>query len=201
MGYRNAATYRWNYRFIVQIHEMGQDGQDTGKPQATAGVVSNSSIWATQQFSDEEGEVDEPLAPLPDEPDVVEGDEEIDLDETVTVEPESGLQVPETEKESQDLSKPPSPKPQFSMSLQPSSELATEEQSGTLDMSLNPFEGTMGEGIDVGEKLGGPVGDIMELDMSALAPDETDFVANLDEILGGSMIDQAGDPFATPEEE
>lgn len=132
-----------------------------------------------------------------DEPEVIEGDEEIDLDETVTVEPEAGLQVPEIE--SQDLSKPPSPKPQFSMSLQPSSDLATEVQSGALDMSLNPFEGTMGDEIDVGGKLGGS--DMMELDISALAPDGTDFVGNLDEILGGSILDQTGDPFAPPEEE
>ena len=157
--------------------------------------------WIIQQFSDEEGEVDEPLAPLPDEPEVVDGDEEIDMDETVTVGPEIGLLHVEeqtaTKESSQDLlSKPPSPKPQLSMSLQPL-EPSVEEHAGALDMTLNPFEGTtLDEVVDVGEKLNAE--DMMDLDMSALAPDASDFVAGLDEILGGSMIDQAGDPFAPP---
>src|SRR5438309_3521745 len=48
--------------------------------------VSISKLWSSsvcthiyiycKQFDDEEGEADEPLAPLPDEPEVVDGDED-----------------------------------------------------------------------------------------------------------------------------
>ena len=157
-----------------------------------------------QQFSDEEGEADEPLAPLPDEPEVVDGDEEgeddaIGAGADGAVLQVDGSEAPTLSKDQQDLlSKPPSPKvgPQLSMSVAGDEEQANNDDNGALDVSLNPFDGPM----DDVEKLSGD--GMMELDMSSLAaPDGSDFVGTLDEILGGSMMDPAGDPFAQPEDQ
>ena len=158
-----------------------------------------------QQFSDEEGEADEPLAPLPDEPEVVDVDEDGEEDgagaDGVVLNVD-GSEAPIAMKDQQDLlSKPPSPKsgPRLSMSLAGEEEPTINDDNVALDVSLNPFDGPMGEMGDV-EKLSGD--DIMELDMSSLAPpDSSDFVSNLDEILGGSILDPTGDPFAQPEDQ
>ncbi|KAF9460144.1 hypothetical protein BDZ94DRAFT_1198457 [Collybia nuda] len=166
-----------------------------------------------QQFSDEEGEVDEPLAPLPDEPEVGEGDEDIDPDEAISaIVPEATQietadtdvvatqEVQETQEEI--ASKPASPQPQLSMSLQTSSDLGIDPIGDTLDASLNPIETGVIVGIDVGEKLN-PENE-MELDMAGLGPDGLGLEAShdlsqmeaADALIGGAMMDQSEDPFA-----
>ncbi|TFY72426.1 hypothetical protein EVG20_g589 [Dentipellis fragilis] len=76
-----------------------------------------------QQFSDDEGGVDDPLAPLPDEPEVVEGEEDVEPDEaSQSVQPEiSSRDVSEPVILKDELpSKAPTPKPHpLSMSFQP----------------------------------------------------------------------------------
>jgi hypothetical protein len=151
--------------------------------------------------------VDEPLAPLPDDPEVVEGDEEMDQDEPV-INSASGVVLGRVSESTvlhdlQDLpSKPPSPKLQaLSMSLQPSPELPVHQSGGVLDASLKPFEDAM-DGVDVGHSLN--LEDVPELDMSALGPDGTAFevahdltqMEGQDMLLGGALMDQTIDPFA-----
>jgi hypothetical protein len=150
--------------------------------------------------------VDEPLAPLPDEPEIIEGDEDMDMDENGGIAPDTDAAEPVTLvlKESQDLlSKPPSPKPQLSMSLQPSDGLVVEEeQADSLNIPLNPFDQSIGVDVDVDvdveEKLSAE--EIMGLDMSGLGRDENEFnVESLDEILGGPLMDQDTNPFESVE--
>jgi hypothetical protein len=137
-----------------------------------------------KQFSDDEVE-DEPLAPLPDEPEVVEdggeGDEEIDQDEpAASVGPEVASIASDSvpPKDSEDtLSKPPSPKPHpLSISFQPTSEPSMEHAGDDLDASLKPLEGSMDavavDGVNVEDV--NPV-DVEGLDMSVLGPDGTAF--------------------------
>jgi len=137
-----------------------------------------------KQFSDDEVE-DEPLAPLPDEPEVVEdggeGDDEIDQDEpAASVGPEIASVASDSvpPKESEDtLSKPPSPKPHpLSISFQPTSEPSMEHAGDDLDASLKPLDGNMDtvavDGVNVEDV--GPV-DVEGLDMSVLGPDGTAF--------------------------
>jgi len=139
-----------------------------------------------QQFSDDEGEVDEPLAPLPDEPEVVEGDEDVEQDEVApSVAPEAEAD-PETvepsEMPSEPQTKPPSPTPP-TLSLEPTAVGGvTEEETSILDP-------TTVEGMD----------------MAALGPDGTSFegVNDLtqmeggDDLLGVPIMDTTDDPFAT----
>jgi len=143
-----------------------------------------------QQFSDDEGEVDEPLAPLPDEPEVVDGDEDLEQDETRNdagqvkdlVDMDTNLDDPP--------SKVPSPKPQLMM-LQPS--VDDEIQDPTeLDSSLKPLDSdkTGVEGL--------------ELDISGLGPDglqleSTHDLSQLDGpdgLIGGPLMEDSIDPFA-----
>ncbi|KAF7325406.1 hypothetical protein MVEN_02625600 [Mycena venus] len=109
--------------------------------------LQDSSFW-TQHFSDDEGEADEPLAPLPDEVEVVDGDEE-DQDETAAAAPVPDVtEVPVPEEEPP--SKPASPKPQLSMGLQPSGDLDDPDTNSALDESLQAMETNMAEGVGVG---------------------------------------------------
>lgn len=189
----------------------------TEKMQVTTPVEMNDSrpLIFLQQFSDDEGEVDEPLAPLPDEPEVVEGDEDMDQDEAVsTVVPEAtqadtidvGVVATQEVQETQEElpSKPPSPQPQLTMTLQPSSDLSVDPVGDTLDASLNPIETDIVVDVDVGEKLNTEDG--IELDMTGLGPDGLGLEAShdlsqmeaADALIGGAMMDQSGDPFAEP---
>ncbi len=69
-----------------------------------------------QQFSDDEGEVDEPLVPLPDEPEVVDGDEdEQDEARNDAAEVPQVKDLPDMETQDDPPSKVPSPKPQLMM--------------------------------------------------------------------------------------
>ncbi|KAJ7070567.1 hypothetical protein C8F01DRAFT_974827 [Mycena amicta] len=178
-------------------------------PEAVAGNSSTSTIrvpkWVrtskTQHFSDDEGAVDEPLAPLPDEAEAVdgddeEGDEKDDKDET---NPASTVPSAPPELEDAELpSKPPSPKPQLVMSDDRPETMANDD---TLDESLKVMESNMDDGVGVGLD----VDDTSLMDISSLAPDGlglegahdlTQLDAG-DALLGGPLqMDESGDPFA-----
>ncbi|GLB35960.1 hypothetical protein LshimejAT787_0302480 [Lyophyllum shimeji] len=126
-----------------------------------------------QQFSDDEGGVDEPLAPLPDEPEVVEGDEEIDQDEALPENPPEATQLTETSDltatQEELASKPPSPKPKLSISLQNNSELGVDQGGDALDASLKPMDESMDAGMNLTPEA--PTQPGIGLDMSSLGPD------------------------------
>lgn len=94
-------------------------------------------------------------------------------------------------------SKPPSPKPQLSMTLQP--ELAVDDAGDGLDASLKPLDTSIDEMVD-----GVKTGDVIEMDISDLGPDGLRLEAahNLsqmdgeDVLIGGPLMDQSDDPFA-----
>lgn len=144
------------------------------------------------QFSDDEGEVDEPLVPLPDEPEVVDGDEEMDPDDVVVVaEPvKESLEVDNVPDDPP--SKLPSPKPTLLMSLQPSSDLVGDDRGDGLDELLTPLESNMGEKKDI------------ELEISVLGPDGIPLESahdltqmDVEDVLtGGPMMDDSSDAFA-----
>lgn len=154
-----------------------------------------------QHFSDDEGGVDDPLAPLPDEPEVVEGDEE--LDEETQASTAAPTKPAESTPALQDEfpSKPASPKPQLSMTLSGADDAVNGDgDTDALDASLKPIVDT--EMHDV-KKAGVDVETGVELDMSALGPDGLglDGPHNLsqldasDALTGGPLLDQTGDPF------
>ncbi|KAH7930521.1 hypothetical protein BV22DRAFT_54456 [Leucogyrophana mollusca] len=167
-----------------------------------------------QQFSDDEGEVDEPLAPLPDEPEVVDGDEEMDQDEPAqSVAPEADTATQDVNSATQELpsepqTKPPSPAPP-ALSLQPAEPaLSTDETADILDASLKALDDdmTVGVGVDVDVDVNAMPEDVEDLDMAVLGPDGTPFesVSDLNQIedgdalLGGPLMDNTVDPFAEP---
>lgn len=165
-----------------------------------------------KQFSDDEGEVDEPLAPLPDEPEVVEGDEEMDQDEpAASAAPDAGVPVLDMETNSviqeipsEPQTKPSSPIP-VALSLQATEPILVTEEGVDiiLDESLKDLDGDMD--IEVGIHQNVDAEEVGELDMGMLGPDGTSFegVHNLsqiesgDEILGGPLMDHSVDPFTT----
>ncbi|KAI0095118.1 hypothetical protein BDY19DRAFT_902129 [Irpex rosettiformis] len=140
-----------------------------------------------QQFSDDEGETDQPLAPLPDEPEAVEGDDEMDQDEITNSVAPTPAPISREVSEALPLreeSKPATPKPHpLSVSFQPASPPAAEDDG--LDESLKPTEGNLGAVVD----------DI-ELDMAQMGPDGEPFedVGDLsqlqatDTLLGGPNL-------------
>ncbi|KAF9244520.1 hypothetical protein BU15DRAFT_41875 [Melanogaster broomeanus] len=165
-----------------------------------------------QQFSDDEEEVDEPLEPLPDEPEVVEGDEDIDQDEpAASILPDTEHPTHDTtetntviqEALSEPQTKPPSPTPP-ALSLQQSEPILTvDEGADMLDASLKALDGNMNVD-DVGVDEIADQEDGGELDMSVLGPDGTPYegVHDLsqmdieDALLGGPLVDSTVDPFS-----
>ncbi|KAI0706146.1 hypothetical protein BC835DRAFT_8738 [Cytidiella melzeri] len=159
-----------------------------------------------QQFSDDEGETDQPLAPLPDEPEAVDGDDEMDQDEiTNSVAPTPApmsREVSEPPQIPREESKPATPKPHpLSVSFQPPSPTPVVEDD-VLDESLKPLEETV-DPVDEGV-------DDVGLDMSQMGPDGEAFegVGDLsqlqatDALLGGPslLVDAMDeDPFAGAE--
>ena len=173
-----------------------------------------------QQFSDDEGDVNEPLAPLPDEPEVVEGDEDVEQEDPTHSAP--------TEPISRDTSEPilpkelpskvSSPKPHpLSISFAP--DLAPEQADDGLSGALQGLEDELagqvqvpvgvGVGVDVDVADPLPLGatDLVDLDLSQLGPDGTAFgdagdlaqLQSADGILGGDIVLDASiadDPFA-----
>jgi len=174
---------------------------ENSPPGSTLRVFKWIKVDKMQQFSDDEGE-DEPLAPLPDEPEVVDGDEEMDQDEALpeTVAEAAPLtDITDLTATQDDLqSKPPSPKPLLSIS----SELIEEQSGDGLDASLKPLDGVMDVGINLGEKE--TLGDSIELDMAGLGPDglglenshDLSQMEGADALIGGHVMDESTDPFA-----
>ncbi|KAF8973605.1 hypothetical protein BDZ97DRAFT_1775907 [Flammula alnicola] len=175
-------------------------------------IISGSSTlkvykWVktekVQQFSDDEGEVDEPLAPLPDEAEVVDGDED-EQDETrnETIETTQTKDLADMDTNQDDPpSKVPSPKPQL-MILEPSADDDNPDPAEALDASLKPMDSNMDDGDDNDKQGLGVEG--LELDISALGPDglqlenEHDLsqLDGPDGLIGGPLMDESGDPFA-----
>jgi hypothetical protein len=183
------------------------------RPSSDSGNAHFSMMSVWQQFSDDEGDVNEPLAPLPDEPEVVEGDEDVEQEDPTHSAP------PETV--SRDTSEPilpkelpskvPSPKPHpLSISFAP--DLAPPEQADDgLTGALQGLEDELAAQVDVADALGtGTVTDLVDLDLSQLGSDGTAFGAagdltqqlqSADSILGGDMVldtSISDDPFAMP---
>lgn len=187
-----------------------------GKDRQEAGASSFFCGWTCleigmQQFSDDENETDQPLAPLPepDDAEVVDVDEEMDQDEAAT------SVAPETASASRDVSemptglkddspsKPGSPKPHpLSMSFTPGPDV-----DDALDDSLKPREGALDAAVGA-DGIGsmGDMGDIT-LDMTGVGPDgepfEGESLSQLqadDAILGARALMDSNmeDPFAPP---
>lgn len=143
-----------------------------------------------QHFGDDEGTVDEPLVPLPDEPEIVEGDEE-EQDENNTAVEQQQTAAPQEQQEEEpepepENSKPSSPK--LSMTLQPSAmDDGADADVDNLDPSLQP----------IGEKLNDD-GDGMELGIGPEMDDAHD-LSQLDEnaLMSAGLLDESVDPFAT----
>ncbi|KAH8099398.1 hypothetical protein BXZ70DRAFT_297318 [Cristinia sonorae] len=173
---------------------------------ATQGGTLKVYKWVktekVQQFSDDEGETDQPLAPLPDadDPEVIEGDDEMDQDDV----PNRDSAVPDTTpvsraesemavSKAEDDSKPASPKPHpLSVSFQPPSPTPADED--VLDEALQPIPT---EDVVIS-------GDIT-LDLADMGPDGEPFEGTEDlsqlqagdDILGGPLMDNSlTDPFA-----
>lgn len=160
-----------------------------------------------KQFSDDEEEADEPLAPLPDEPEVVEGDEDMDQDEPAPpVALGTSHDATETNFVNQEASelqtKPSSPTPP-ALSLQQTEPILTvDEGADMLDASFKALEADINVDVGVHENVNQE--DVGELDMSVLGPDGTPYegvhdLGQLDSanaLLGGPLMEDAGDPFA-----
>ncbi|KAF7302971.1 hypothetical protein MKEN_01259800 [Mycena kentingensis (nom. inval.)] len=171
-------------------------------PDVVVATTSSSTLlhvpkWVkttkVQQFSDDEGTADEPLAPLPDEVEVVDGDDEEGEDKDDKDDNNLASQAPSRPPEMVEDSKPPSPKPQLVMH--------DDESRDALDASLNNMEGNMDAGVGVG--LDADTGGLM--DISSLAPDglglesahDLSQMDPGDALLGGPLqMDESADPFA-----
>ncbi|KAH0838153.1 hypothetical protein J3R83DRAFT_6404 [Lanmaoa asiatica] len=161
-----------------------------------------------KQFSDDEEEADEPLAPLPDEPEVVEVDEDMDQDEpAASVAPDATQDATETnfvnqEAPSEPQTKPSSPTPP-ALSLQQTEPILTvDEGADILDASFKVLD--TGINVDVVVHESANQEDVGELDMSVLGPVGTPYedvhdLGQLDgtgALLGGPLMGDTGDPFA-----
>lgn len=186
---------KWVKTNKVQVRPIGEP--------CGAGLCSND-LTAQQQFSDDEGDVNEPLAPLPDEPEVVEGDEDVEQeDATQSIPPETvSRDVSEPIVPKDELpSKVSSPKPHpLSISFQPP--LASEQGGDdVLDNPLQGLEDDLTDQVVVGDTLVDTT-NLVDLDLSQLGPDGTAFEAAGDltemeagdNLLGEDIL--TGDPFA-----
>lgn len=178
---------------------MGEDGESAGQSHKL-NTQSSLVLTSLQQFSEDEGEVDEPLAPLPDEPEIVDGDDDLEQDETRVdaVQPKE-LEAADADTNQDDPpSKLPSPKPQLVM--QSGVEDETQDPSNGLQASLKPMDTAMDEGLD--EEKGTVEG--LELDMSGLGPDglqlegshDLSQLDGPDGLIGGPLMDDSIDPFS-----
>jgi hypothetical protein len=153
------------------------------------------ALMPLQHFSDDEGEVDEPLAPLPDELEVVEVEGDDDLEQDVT----DATQNKELTDIDQNVDDPPSklssPKPQLRIMPSSLSGIETRDSVDGLDASLN-LDTDMD---DIVKKAN----DGLELDISGLGPDglqledahDLSQLDGPDGLLGGSLMDDSVDPF------
>ncbi|KAI0275162.1 hypothetical protein BC834DRAFT_947032 [Gloeopeniophorella convolvens] len=169
-------------------------------PGSTLKVLKWVKTDKTQQFSDDEGDVNEPLAPLPDEPEVVEGDDDVEQEDPAqSVPPEPiSRDVSEPVLPKEELpSKVSSPKPHpLSISFQPPLEPADD----AMDNTLQSLEDDLNTQVDLDPA------DLVDLDLAQLGPDGTAFegagdlsqIEPEDAILGGEIISTSisDDPFA-----
>ncbi|GJE87556.1 hypothetical protein PsYK624_036390 [Phanerochaete sordida] len=182
----------------VQCWEKVWALPDNAPPNSTLRVYKWVKTDKIQQFSDDEGETDQPLAPLPDEPEVVDGDDEMEQDdENKSVVPDS-VTAPASREVSEPLqpreeSKPATPKPHpLSVSFQAPSP-SPPPQDDALDDSLKPAEGVLDGDLALDMTGMGPDGEAFENagDMSQLQSG--------DALLGGGpLLDEAmeDDPFS-----
>ncbi|KAJ7922905.1 hypothetical protein B0H13DRAFT_1982256 [Mycena leptocephala] len=181
---------------------MDQDLQDPSKHMRP---LLPFSFNKAQHFSDDEGEVDEPLVPLPDEVEVVEGDEEDqdEKDETAAAPAPAPDTTEAPAPEEEPPSKPPSPKPQLSMGLEPSEDLLDENNDDALDESLKAMESNMDQGVGVGLDTDEGLMDISSLAPDGLGLEGSHDLTQLDEtdaLLGGPLqMDESDDPFGVIE--
>ena len=171
--------------------------------------VPNDATWIEQQFSDDEGDVNEPLAPLPDEPEVVEGEDDVEQeDQAQSVPPEPiSRDMSESILPKDELpSKVSSPKPHpLSISFGPPIPSERPSDDG-LSGALQGLEDDLVAGaVDVADPLGAT--DLVDLGLTQLGPDGTAFegaddlaqLQSADSILGGDIVLDAtmsDDPFA-----
>lgn len=159
--------------------------------------VLSLTLMPLQHFSDDEGEVDEPLAPLPDELEVVEVEGDDDLEQDVA----DATQIKELTDIDQNVDDPPSklssPKPQLRIIPSSLSGIETRDNVDGLDASLK-LDADMD---DIVKKAN----DDLELDISGLGPDglqlegahDLSQLDGPDGLLGGSLMDDSVDPFGT----
>jgi len=181
----------WEKIWVVPSISSGNPGSSTLK------VYKWVKTEKIQHFSDDEGEVDEPLAPLPDELEVVEVEGDDDLEQDVA----DATQNKELTDMDQNVDDPPSklssPKPQ--LRIMPSSLSGIEARDSV-------------DGLDASLKLDTDMDDIvkkanddLELDISGLGPDglqledahDLSQLDGPDGLLGGSLMDDSVDPFGT----
>ncbi|KAJ7150202.1 hypothetical protein C8R46DRAFT_498669 [Mycena filopes] len=173
---------------------------------STLRILKWTKTSKPQHFSDDEGEVDdEPLAPLPDEVEVVDGDDDDVEDTTAPAPAPDAADAPPKEEEPELPSKPPSPKPQLTMGLQPDDMIDLDDPSANddvLNAELQAMETNMAAGVGVGLDT-----DEGLMDISSLAPDGLGLEASHDltqmdgddALLGGPLqMDESVDPFAAP---
>jgi hypothetical protein len=132
---------------------------------------------------------------------VVEGDEEMELEETQVVTAKTTVEsTPAIVDEP--LSKPTSPKPQLKMTLSGVDDAVNvDAETVVLDASLKPIVDA--DMHDMDGKDTGVAPDVgVGLDISALGPDDLGLEGSVlsqidvsDALVGGSLLDQAGDPF------
>jgi len=178
-------------------------------PGSTLKVLKWVKTDKVQQFSDDEGDVNEPLAPLPDEPEVAEGDDDVEQeDATQSVPPEPisrDVSEPVILPLKEELpSKVSSPKPHpLSISFAPPLD-SEQADDGGLSGALQGLEDEIAGQVDVAGALG--AADLVELDLSQLGPDGTAFdpagdltqLQAADNLLGGATFDTTlpdDDPF------
>jgi len=152
-----------------------------------------------QHFSDDEGEVDEPLAPLPDELEVVDGVEgDDDLEQDVADATQNKELLTDMDQNVDDPpSKLSSPKPQLRIMSSSLSGIETRDSVDGLDASLK-LDADMD---DIDKKAN----DDLELDISGLGPDglqlesahDLSQLGGPDGLMGGSLMDDSIDPFGT----
>ena len=197
----------WEKAWVAPEHAPGSTMRvykwvKTDKKQVGASNRSNTLMlmcnW--KQFSDDEGDADDPLAPLPDEPEV---DDDMDQDEPAA---SNIVDVTETNSVNQEVpsepqTKPPSPTPP-TLSLRPvGPTLTSDEGTDIFDASL---VGDMT--VDMGVVGSTNPDDVGDLDMTMLGPDGTAFgdASNMDQLVGSdalleqSLMDSAGDHFVDP---
>jgi len=176
-----------------------------------------------KHFSDDEDEVDIPLAPLPDEIEMVDGDED-DQDEVgPSAGPGSVQEVPDTTAVNTEAlptpaqlltPNPPSPPPDahspnpHTLSFQPDhGHTSLEEAHDALDAALKPLDTGMDSIVDVGGMNPGVdvIVNDLDIDMSNLGPDGLPIESSAHDLsqveansalLGGPMMDNSLNPFA-----